>query len=94
MIGVYAFGTVKLGFEADFEVLAQQFIAESRTHEGNHNYDCGPVAGKERTYCFIERWESKAALDAHLATPFFEQNAPKLVGMLENGLDINVVEFI
>nr|WP_314741701.1 putative quinol monooxygenase [uncultured Haemophilus sp.] len=94
MIGVYAFGTVKSGFEADFEALAQQFIAESRTHEGNHNYDCGPVAGKERTYCFIERWESKAALDAHLATPFFEQNAPKLVGMLENGLDINVVEFI
>lgn len=94
MIGVYAFGTVKPGFEADFEVLAQQFIAESRTHEGNHNYDCGPVAGKERTYCFIERWESKVALDAHLATPFFEQNAPKLVGMLENGLDINVVEFI
>ena len=94
MIGVYAFGTVKAGLEAEFEALAQQFIAESRTHAGNHQYDCGPVAGKECTYCFIERWEDKAALDAHLATPFFQQNAPKLVEMLENGLDINVVDFI
>lgn len=94
MIGVYAFGTVKAGLEAQFEALAQQFIAESRTHAGNHNYDCGPVAGKTGVYCFIERWEDKAALDAHLVTPFFQQNAPKLVEMLENGLDINVVEFI
>lgn len=94
MIGVYAFGTVKAGHEAEFEALAQQFIVESRTHAGNHNYDCGPVSGKERTYCFIERWEDQAKLDAHLNTPFFQQNAPKLVGLLENGLDINVVNFI
>lgn len=94
MIGVYAFGKVKAGLEKEFEALAQQFIAESRTHAGNHHYDCGPVAGKARTYCFIERWEDKPALDAHLATPFFQQNAPKLVEMLENGLDINVVEFL
>lgn len=94
MIGVYAFGTVKANLEKEFEALAQQFIAESRTHSGNYHYDCGPVSGKERTYCFIERWEDKAALDAHLATPFFQENAPKLVDMLENGLDINVVDFI
>lgn len=94
MIGVYAFGTVKAGLTKEFEALAQQFIAESRTHAGNHHYDCGAVAGKENTYCFIERWEDKASLDAHLATPFFQQNAPKLVEMLEKGLDINVVEFI
>lgn len=94
MIGVYAFGTVKSGLEKDFEALAQQFIAESRTHAGNHHYDCGAVAGKPNTYCFIERWEDKDALDAHLATPFFQHNAPKLMDLLENGLDINVVEFI
>ncbi|OOF56342.1 putative quinol monooxygenase [Rodentibacter myodis] len=94
MIGVYATCQVKSGKESEFENLVQQFIAESRTHQGCQSYDCGAVANKANTYCFIERWASQAELDAHLASPFFQQNAPKLVAMLENGLDINVVNFI
>ncbi|WP_198930095.1 putative quinol monooxygenase [Rodentibacter sp. Ppn85] len=49
---------------------------------------------KARTYCFIERWTAQADLDAHLASPFFQKNVPKLIETLENGLDINVVNFI
>ncbi|MCX2960170.1 putative quinol monooxygenase [Rodentibacter caecimuris] len=94
MIGVYATCQVKQGFETEFENLVKQFITESRTHQGCQNYDCGAVTEKARTYCFIERWTAQTDLDAHLASPFFQQNAPKLIEMLENGLDINVVNFI
>ncbi|WP_159991223.1 putative quinol monooxygenase [Pelistega ratti] len=94
MIGVYAICQVKQGFEAKFENLVKQFISESRTHVGCQSYDCGVVSGKERHYCFIERWTSQVELDAHLNSLFFQQNAPKLEEMLENGLDINIVNFI
>lgn len=94
MIGVYATCQVKQDFEVEFEHLAEQFVSESRTHRGCQNYDFGAIAGKVRTYCFIERWIGQEELDAHLASPFFQQNGPKLVAMLESGLDINVVNFI
>lgn len=93
MIGVYATCAVKAGKEAEFSALAQRFISESRTHAGCQNYDCGKVAGTKNLYCFLERWASQADLDAHSATPFFVENAPKLVALLENGQDIQVVEF-
>ncbi|EGV06252.1 antibiotic biosynthesis monooxygenase [Haemophilus pittmaniae HK 85] len=94
MIGVYATGLVKTDQQAAFIELAQQFIKESRTHAGCISYDCGAVNDKPGYYCFIERWADKQALDAHLASPFFQQHAPQLVALLENGLDINVLELI
>lgn len=94
MIGVYATCTVKAEHKADFEALVRQFINESRTHAGCESYDCGKVAGTENDYCFIERWATQADLDAHLASAFFQENAPKLVAMLENGLAIHTVALI
>lgn len=92
MIGVYASFTVKEGKEQEVEALISQFEQESRTHVGCISYQCGKVSGSERDYAFIERWASQQDLDAHLAHPFFVENAPTLVA-LTDGLDIKVVNF-
>ncbi|MDU8924258.1 putative quinol monooxygenase [Pasteurellaceae bacterium LIM206] len=91
MIGVYATCEVKADQKVAFEALVAQFIAESRGHQGVVSYDCGEVNGKPNHYCFIERWASQEALDVHLASPFFQTNAPKLTAMLVDGLNINTV---
>lgn len=94
MIGVYAVCQVKTDKRAEFEQLVRAFIQESRTHQGCLTYDCGAVQGKAGAFAFVECWASQTDLDAHLASPFFKENAPALLDMTENGLDIDVVDFL
>ncbi|MDK4689203.1 putative quinol monooxygenase [Kingella negevensis] len=94
MIGVYAACQVKADKVAEFEQLVQKFVNESRTHSGCVSYDCGKVSGCENGYVFLEKWASKADLDAHLACAFFTDNAPALVSFTENGLDIQTAELL
>lgn len=94
MIGVYATLQVKPESQTECIELIKQFIAESRTHKGCISYDCGEVHDVPNAYCFIERWESQADLDAHLQSDFFVQNAPKLMAMTENGIAIHTLKLM
>ncbi|ULJ60599.1 putative quinol monooxygenase [Wielerella bovis] len=94
MIGVYATAQVKPECKAEFLALVQAFVEESRTHTGCISYDCGAINGETDQYCFIERWQSQADLDAHMQTDFFTGNAPKLVAMTVNGLAIHTLSLL
>lgn len=94
MIGVFATCDIKAGKQEEFEFIAKQFITESRQHTGCIHYDCGKVAGTNNRYVFLEKWASQAELDAHLATPFFQNNVSALIALTENGLNIQTAELI
>lgn len=94
MIGVYATLQIKPETKNEAIELIQQFIAESRTHQGCISYDCGESSDKPNAFCFIERWESQSDLDAHLQSDFFVQNAPKLMAMTENGIAIHTLKLM
>ena len=81
-IGVFASCEVKPEKIAEFKALVQQFLFESRKHSGCISYD------------FVEKWASKEELDAHLAHPFFVENAPDLVACTQTGLNIQIVDLV
>ncbi len=94
MIAVYASCIVLPENQAAFEQVAREFIRESRTHTGCLSYNCGKVAGKVTEYAFVEKWASRADLDAHLAHDFLTHNAPRLLALTANGLAMDVVELL
>lgn len=93
-IGVFASCEVKPEKVAEFKALVQQFLFESRKHSGCISYDCGKILDSENSYAFVEKWASKEELDAHLAHPFFVENAPDLVACTQMGLNIQVVDLV
>lgn len=94
MIAVYASCIVLPENQAAFEQVAREFVRASRTHAGCLHYDCGKVADKITEYAFVEKWASRADLDAHLAHEFFVNNAPRLVELTANGLTIDTLDLL
>lgn len=82
MLGVYSLVEIKPECKRDFEALIQLYIEEGRHCKGCQSYDYGALANQPNTYCFIERWDSQADLDAHYASDFSNNHRPKLEVML------------
>lgn len=51
---------------------ALKIVADSRAEAGNINYDIHQSIEDETVFFWHETWASKAAIDEHFATPFFQ----------------------
>ena len=91
MIGVYAGLSVKPEHVEEFLKTIEPLVTASRTDEGNVSYDFGNVS--ETEFAFIERWESQALLDAHMATEHFQKAVAAWEPLLASELDVRIVNF-
>jgi len=72
MIFVIATLTLNPGMEEVLLKAAAPAIAATRQEEGCIGYDLHKSMTDERTFVFVERWESREALSAHMQAPHFK----------------------
>ena len=69
---------------------AETLINASRTHEGNISYNLYRDVVDD-SLIFIEKWESKEALEAHMQTPEFIEFGKNIKDSLTAPLDIKLI---
>ena len=68
-----------------FVELAKELVVASKAEERNIDYSLNRKVDDPNVYCFIEVWEDKDALDAHMASEHFQRIAPRLGTCVEEG---------
>lgn len=69
---------------------AETLINASRTHDGNISYNLYQDV-VDGSLIFIEKWESKEALEAHMQTPEFIQFGESIAESLTAPLGIKLI---
>ena len=75
MFHIIAIASLKKGEAGNFKKLIPAIVSASKADKGNVSYQCDQDALNPDVFIFQERWESDAALDAHLAQPHFKEFA-------------------
>ena len=70
---------------------AQDLIAKSKAEDGNVDYNLFENTG-DGSLMFVEQWESKEILGAHLQTEHFLNFGANIDGLLADELEINVFD--
>jgi len=65
---------------------------KTRAESGNHDYSCYAGIDDESTFFLFEHWESRKALDSHLASEHLAAFRSALKGLLERPSEIKVFE--
>lgn len=68
MFQIIAIASLKKGEAENFKKLIPAIVSASKADKGNVSYQCDQDALNPDVFIFQERWESDAALDAHLAS--------------------------
>ncbi len=71
MIYVIATLTIKPGMVDTLLAAAKPAIAETRKEQGCIAYDLHQSATDDHTFVFVERWETRENLSAHMQAPHF-----------------------
>ena len=83
MLRIAAKQTVRADSCEEFEEIARELIAITRTEEGNHGYTLARSTEDPQVYCFFEVWENMEVMMAHLHSEHFERISPKLDALME-----------
>ena len=76
-IGVTAYCQIKPGTEGEWEAIMREMVDATHANEpGNVFYGCFKTQ-KEGEYVFMERWATRAAVDAHGQTKHVAEIAPR-----------------
>lgn len=81
-VTVIARARSRQGMEEKLKAELLALVAPTHAERGCINYDLHQSADDPAHFMFHENWESRAALDAHLATPHltaFRERAPDLL---------------
>lgn len=73
---------------------AMAIVADSRAEAGCVNYDVHQAVDDETLFFWHETWADKAAVDAHFATPFFQNFAKEVEGFAAEPPQINLTRMI
>ena len=92
MIVVAAHITLKEGLEAEFIKKAQGCIEQTRKEEGCISYALFSSTEDASKLVFLEEWESKAALDAHLQTPHLKAFSGETGALRDGPSDLCIYE--
>ena len=88
MIVVVATMRSKAGRESEVRDVLRELVAVTRAETGCLLYDLHVREGDPTLFMFYERWESDAALDAHLTSPHVGDAFAKLGELLESSPEI------
>ena len=92
MIAVVAKISVKEGCFKDYVKCAEKVVAETRKENGCIAYE---FCQSEPLKCaMIEKWESRAALDAHLQTAHFKEFAASTENLTAAPLSIEIYDIV
>lgn len=69
--------------------MANDLIAESRTHYGNISYNLFENT-EDQTLMFIEKWESKEALESHMQSEVFHTFGQKNKELIEGDIKVEI----
>ena len=88
MISIVAKFIVNEGEEENFLTLINELIVASNAEEGCIEYILHKHNEQALSYCLIEKWKSKDAVDFHNNTAHFTNTVPKLVKLAEIEIDV------
>jgi len=66
-----------------YHALAKELVASTQKESGNISYTLNQSFEDKRLHAMIEVWESKEALDAHLASEHFKRIVPQMAQYAE-----------
>ena len=89
-IGVAAHITAKKGHERDLETVLLGLIEPTRAELGCILYELYRDEKEPARFTFLEKWESKAALDKHMASAHFQEAGKKMEAFLGEAPDIRI----
>ena len=93
-IEVVAIIQAKSGHEEALEAAAKACITPTRAETGCISYILTTDPTKAGKLVFIETWQSKAALDAHMQTPHLQRFVAEVGELADGGIDLNVLKKI
>jgi len=91
-IRVVAYVDIKPGEEAATENAARDCAQASRSEESCIEYTVNRPAGQAGRLVFVETWQNKAALEAHMQTPHFKSFVSVLERSAKGPPDIQELE--
>lgn len=89
MIFVVSKSIVKDGKADEYKKQTARLIEETRKESGCISYDLCADMDNHNILTFIERWESKEHLNAHMKTAHFTEIVPKLKDLRESS-ELNI----
>ena len=94
MLAVYAKCIVVEKNADQFLECAKGLIEETRKEPGNISYELVRGLENKSLFAFVEKWESKESLDAHMQTNHFKTILPKLQALSVGDTEIAVHEVV
>jgi len=94
MIAVVAGITIKEGKFEDYVKCAERMTAETRKEIGCKAYEFCQNADEPLKCAMIEKWESRAALDAHMQTTHFKEFGASTENMIAAPLSIDIYNIV
>ena len=88
MISIVAKFSVNEGQEDNFLRLVNELGIASRAENGCIEYILHKDVQKPLTYCIIEKWKDKAAIDSHNNSAHFTSTVPKIVTIAKAEIDV------
>lgn len=92
-IHVIARAVARAGKADQLRALLQGMLVPTRAEKGCKRYELYQSDSTGRFY-FDEIWESRAALDQHIATPHFQHLEQALGELLEEPFEVNILSTI
>ncbi len=83
VIKVVARQRVKADMIDQFLAYGRELVAASRNDAGNIEYSLNRSVTDPQVFCYIEVWESKEALEAHMAAEHFKRLVPLTSALVE-----------
>ncbi|MCB9935427.1 MAG: antibiotic biosynthesis monooxygenase [Planctomycetes bacterium] len=94
MLTVIAKVRAKPDCENEVEAELLKLVDATRREDGCLNYDLHRSQTEPAVFLFYENWTSRAALDAHAASPHMKAWGAKQPGLLAHGVEISLYEMI
>lgn len=94
MIAVYAKNIIKEIHIEKFISLAKPLIEETRKENGNISYELIRVVDRVNEFAFLEKWENKEVLDAHMKTEHFTRLIPQISELLKEDMSVAIHEVL
>jgi quinol monooxygenase YgiN len=92
-VRVIARSVARKGKEDELRALLRGMLAPTRGEPGCKSYELYESDSTGRFY-FDETWESRAALDKHVATPYFRRLEQTIGVLLEVPFEVNILQRI
>jgi quinol monooxygenase YgiN len=91
---VIAHARAQEGKRAELEEVFEGLVDPTRAEPGNIRYELLASLDDELRFTFVEEWQDREALDAHLQTPHITAANARLPELLDGEVDLRMYRLI